>query len=78
LGFAAALNETGLPRNKFFLSILSFNVGVEIGQVIVILLVYLLLILPFGKSKNYRKWAVYPLSILISLFALYWAVMRSM
>ena len=32
MGFASALNEIGLPRNKFFTSILSFNAGVEIGQ----------------------------------------------
>src|ERR1700712_651304 len=33
MGFASALNEIGLPRNKFVLSILSFNVGVELGQI---------------------------------------------
>ena len=32
MGFASALNEIGLPRNKFGLSILSFNVGVELGS----------------------------------------------
>ena len=30
MGFASALNEIGLPPNKFFLSIFSFNVGVEL------------------------------------------------
>src|SRR3569833_181638 len=39
MGFASALNEIGLPRNKFFTSIFSFNIGVEIGQIIVIALV---------------------------------------
>ncbi|HSC40081.1 MAG TPA: HupE/UreJ family protein, partial [Chitinophagaceae bacterium] len=28
MGFASSLNEIGLPRNKFFTSILSFNIGV--------------------------------------------------
>lgn len=76
LGFASSLNEIGLPRNKFITSILSFNVGVEIGQVVVILAVFLLLVKPFGKLKNYRQYVVYPLSVIIGLTALYWTIQR--
>ena len=72
LGFASALNQIGLPRNKFYTSILSFNVGVENGQVIVILCVFTLVIIPFGKKKEYRKFIVYPISIMIALIASYW------
>src|SRR5450432_1345148 len=49
LGFASALNQIGLPRNKFYTSILSFNAGVEIGQAIVIASVFILIIVPFRK-----------------------------
>src|SRR5205814_9055855 len=49
MGFASALNDIGLPGNKFYTSILSFNAGVEIGQVIVIAGVFMLVIIPFGK-----------------------------
>jgi len=77
MGFASALNEIGLPRNKFYTSILSFNAGVEIGQVIVIAGVFMLVIIPFGKRRWYRKWAVYPASILIASVAAYWVVMRA-
>lgn len=76
MGFASALNQTGLPRNNFFTSILSFNAGVELGQIAVILLVFGLLIIPFRKNKNYRKWIVYPVSILIALIAFYWTIQR--
>lgn len=76
LGFASALNEIGLPRNKFYTSILSFNAGVEIGQVTVILCVFLLIIIPFGRKKEYRKFVVYPLSVVISLIAAYWFFKR--
>jgi len=76
MGFASSLNEIGLPRNKFFTSILSFNLGVEMGQVIVILSVFALIILPFGKKPWYRKRAVYPLSGIIALVAAYWTVQR--
>ncbi|MGN6402389.1 MAG: HupE/UreJ family protein [Flavisolibacter sp.] len=76
LGFAAALNEIGLPRNKFFTSIISFNAGVEIGQIMVILSVFLLLIFPLGKKPWYKKRVVYPISMLIALIAAYWTVQR--
>jgi hypothetical protein len=77
MGFASALNEIGLPRNKFYTSILSFNAGVEIGQVIVIACVFMLVIIPFGKRIWYRKFIVYPSSILIALIAAWWVIKRS-
>jgi uncharacterized membrane protein len=76
LGFASALNETGLPRNKFFTAILSFNAGVELGQIAVIILVFGLFIIPFRQKNWYKKIIVYPLSVMIGLIALYWTVER--
>lgn len=77
LGFASSLNEIGLPRNKFATSILSFNIGVELGQITIITAVFALLVIPFGKSPYYRKRIVFPLSILIALVALYWTIERT-
>jgi hypothetical protein len=76
LGFASSLNEIGLPRNQFLPSILSFNLGVELGQVAIILAVFSLLVLPFQKRIDYRKWIVAPVSILIAIVSLYWTVQR--
>jgi hypothetical protein len=76
LGFASALNEIGLPRNKFYTSILSFNAGVEIGQVIVIVCVFAMVIIPFGKKKEYRNFVVIPASVLIAIIASYWFLKR--
>lgn len=76
LGFASVLNEIGLPPDRFFLSLLSFNVGVEIGQLLVIAIVFALLILPFGKRPLYRRAIVFPLSVCIALTALWWTVER--
>lgn len=76
IGFASVLSEIGLPRDKFLTSILSFNGGVELGQITVIAIVFGLLILPFGKKPWYRKRIVYPVSILIALIAAYWTVQR--
>jgi hypothetical protein len=76
MGFASVLNEIGLPPNQFLLSIVSFNIGVEIGQIIVIALVYTLLILPFRNNILFKKVIVYPLSVLIALIAFYWTFER--
>jgi len=78
MGFASALSEVGLPRNNFFTSILAFNLGVEAGQIIVILIVFGLLVAPFGRRINFKKQFVYPLSIIIALIATYWTIERVM
>jgi hypothetical protein len=76
MGFASSLNEIGLPPGRFYTSVLSFNIGVEMGQIVVITLMFIFLILPLRNKENYKKWTVYPLSILIGLMALYWVVER--
>lgn len=76
MGFASSLNEIGLPPNKFYTSILSFNLGVELGQVAVIAAMFLLVIIPMRKKTGYRKMVVYPLSVLIALVAAYWTIER--
>jgi HupE / UreJ protein len=76
MGFASALNEIGLPRNKFFTSVLSFNAGVEMGQITIIAAMFALLIFPFRNKPWYRKAVVYPLSAIIGLIAAYWAIER--
>jgi len=76
MGFASSLNEIGLPRNKFYTSILSFNAGVEIGQIAVIAVTFLLLVIPMGRKPWYRKRVVYPLSALIGCIAAFWTIQR--
>ncbi len=76
MGFASALNEVGLPRNHFFTSILAFNAGVEIGQAAIIILVFGILIITFGKRINFKKQFVYPMSLMIALIASYWTIER--
>ena len=38
MGFAGVLSDLGLPRGEFLTALLSFNVGVEVGQLTVIAL----------------------------------------
>lgn len=76
MGFASALTSLGLPKNAYLESLLMFNLGVELGQITVILSAFLLLGLPFGKKTYYRKRIVIPVSIIIAAIALYWTVER--
>ena len=70
LGFAGLLKEIRVPDGKFGLSLLSFNVGIEIGQLIVVVLVFPCIYLCRNKSWFPRVLQV--VAVLISTIALYW------
>ena len=76
MGFASALNEIGLPPGTFYLSVFSFNLGVEIGQIIVIICTFSLLIKPFKNRLWYRAAILAPVSCIIAITAVYWTFMR--
>ena len=76
MGFASALTTLGLPQNGYFTSLIMFNLGVELGQITVILAAFFLLSKPFGDKPYYRKRIVIPLSVIIALVALYWTIER--
>jgi len=76
LGFASSLNETGLPPDKFFTSIIAFNAGVEIGQIAVIAAMFTLVINRLKNRSWYKQKVVYGLSALITLIAFYWTIER--
>jgi hypothetical protein len=76
MGFASALNELGIPRDAFFSSLLSFNVGVEFGQISVILLCYALFGRWFSEREWYKSRVVVPMSLAIAAIAVFWTVQR--
>ena len=55
MGFAGALGKLGLPPNAYLLSLVMFNIGVELGQLTIILSAYFLLGKWFGNNSYYRK-----------------------
>lgn len=71
-GFAEILKES--LGDSFTLPLISFNLGVEIGQ-IAVLAVVLPLLYYAGRTKWYRK-AAYGMSVLITLVGLYWFAER--
>ncbi len=82
LGFAGFFGGLGLPPGQFWAALISFNLGVEIGQILVIgvaaalgILLRRLLRDPSG-ARQYRRFVVLPGSALIGLFGFWWAVER--
>ena len=73
LGFATLLTEYGLPKDNFISLLLAFNLGVEFGQLAVLLAAFILVRLIFIKT-DYKNQLKIPASILIGLFGFYWFV----
>ena len=76
MGFAGVLAELGLPRSEFLPALVSFNVGVEAGQLTVIGIALLVFGLPFREKPWYRSRIVVPASVAIAAVGFYWAVQR--
>jgi len=76
LGFANALKEIGLQKGLFLSSLLSFNIGVELGQITIILAAYFLISKWFSHKVWYKERIVYPISSVIGCVALYLTIER--
>jgi len=74
-GFASVLSDLNLEQSTLFLSLLGFNVGVEIGQFLILLLLFPL---AYGlrKTRFYRQFVLIGGSLLIALVATVWLVQR--
>ena len=93
LGFASVLGEFGLPDDQFIPALIGFNVGVEVGQLTVIALAFVLIWLAVGAARRARLEGQeelvteYPVmfravsmtgSLLIALIGIYWVIERTL
>lgn len=74
LGFAGALKDIGLPQNHLSVALLTFNVGVELGQLFVVLLAFLV-------HRSLARWPAFvfartPALYAIGAVAAYWSIDR--
>jgi hypothetical protein len=72
LGFAGVLTELGLPERDFVIGLLSFNGGVELGQLAVIFIAYFSVGIWVLRYSWYRGRIATPLSAFIGLIGVYW------
>jgi hypothetical protein len=76
MGFANVLKEIGITKDQFFTTLISFNIGVELGQIVILLTAYFLISKWFAHKNWYKERVVYPISSLLSCIALYWIIER--
>ena len=72
LGFALVLSDIGYRSSKLYLNLISFNIGIEVAQISLILFLYLLVGIKFAKNQYYRIVFQLPSSIFIASIGLYW------
>ena len=76
LGFASVLMDIGLNPTHFITGLISFNIGVEFGQLAVIIIAYLAIGITFSKTRFYRPFIQIPLSLIIASVGGWWFVER--
>jgi hydrogenase/urease accessory protein HupE len=74
LGFAGALQEFGLPQQHLIVALLTFNLGVEIGQLLTVALAWLLVFLVSRQAWAARLKT--PILYAIGALAAYWTLLR--
>jgi hypothetical protein len=75
MGFAGVLADLGLPRRDFVTALLSFNLGVEAGQLTVIGLAAGCLAW-YRQRPWYHQRVVVPASLVIATIGVYWTLTR--
>lgn len=81
LGFAGALNDIGLPEDAIAMSLLLFNVGIELGQILIITAFLLLARLWHALTRrfNYNEAHLYTsAAFMMGILASYWAIDRTL
>lgn len=76
MGFASGLKSLGVSKDQLLTSLITFNLGVEAGQITIILLAWFLICHWWNHKSWYRKGIVIPLSAAIALMAMYWTFQR--
>jgi hypothetical protein len=74
-GFASVLLDLGLPKTALLLSLVGFNVGVEVGQLCIVA-VFLPLAFAARRTVAYRRVVLLGGSVLIAAIALVWLCER--
>jgi hypothetical protein len=75
-GFAGVLAELNLPTSAFAWALLQFNVGLEIGQLLIVVCVTALLFL-LRQRPRYRSWVIRGGSFAAILVGVLWLIERT-
>ena len=76
MGFADALRELRLPEAEVLPALVSFNLGIELAQLVIIAAAFLTVAIWHRDKPWYRPRFVLPASAAIAATALFWTVQR--
>ena len=76
LGFASVLKTFGLPDNNFIWALIGFNLGVELGQITLVMVAFPILTRIFKTKKQFRTYVTIPGSLILGIFGLWWVLER--
>ena len=76
-GFASVLSDLGLPKGSLALSLVSFNLGVEVGQLAIVAM-FLPLAYGLRKSWTYQRLVLVSGSLGIAVLACAWLIERAL
>ncbi len=74
LGFAGALSDIGIENNEILLSLLFFNMGIEIGQLVLIPFIWIFIFI--ANNYNFYKKSVVFSSYFVGSMGAYWVISR--
>ena len=74
-GFASVLRELGLPTKGLVLSLLAFNVGVELGQIAIVAVLFPITL--WIAKQRFRRHVIVALSSVILCFGIGWFIERA-
>jgi len=77
LGFAGALRELGLPQGAIPLSLFSFNVGIEVGQLAFVAVALIPVAVVSSSDSLSRTFRIVSAYVIGSL-AFYWVFTRAL
>ncbi|MFK8031428.1 MAG: HupE/UreJ family protein [Gammaproteobacteria bacterium] len=75
-GFASVLGELGIPANYMVPSLLGFNVGVEIGQLAIVGVLFPILFL-IARFRIYTKALLPVCAVILIVVSMYWFIERA-
>jgi hypothetical protein len=76
LGFASVLENMTVDFHAKVLALLGFNIGVEIGQLAIVLVVFPVLYI--ARNYKYQNLLLRPASAVIGIVAAWWLIQRSL
>lgn len=78
MGFAGALSEVGLPAGDIPLALLSFNIGIELGQIAFVLLCLVVMQLAVSWPKAFNRRVRWASIYTIGSLSAFWCVERGL